>query len=251
MLSTQWHAIVPAKRLVESKTRLGRIDLSIPFLTDVLTALAESTQIADITVVTSDSTIADVASGLNCAVVEELGEPGLLPAINQGIQSLPAIERAHIVVVLGDIPCLTATDVSNFLVAGAKYPCAFLSDAEGTGSTMWMRTDNTSDLPCFGPRSRAAHREAGATEIHEPHLASARRDVDTEVNLWDAIRLGLGTSTTTALQGQSTPPSAVLTIASIDPLTAVDESGRIQHLETEDIAPLRTVRVGQRVIVPR
>ena len=251
MLSTQWHAIVPAKRLVESKSRLGRIDLSIPFLTDVLTALTESTQIADITVVTRDSTIADIAFGLNCAVAEEISESGLLPAINQGIQSLPAADQAHIVVVLGDVPCLTAADVSKFIAAGAKYPCAFLSDAEGTGSTMWMRTTNTSHLPCFGPRSRAAHREAGAVEIHGPHFASARRDVDTEVNLWDAIRLGLGKSTTTALQGQSTPPSAVLTIASTEPLTAVDESGHIRHLDSGDIAPLRAVRVGQRVVVAR
>jgi 2-phospho-L-lactate guanylyltransferase len=49
--------------------------------------------------------------------------------------------------------------------------------------------------PRFGGRSRAAHRAAGAVELMLEGIASVRRDVDTEVDLWDALRLGVGPRT--------------------------------------------------------
>ena len=53
--------------------------------------------------------------------------------------------------------------------------------------------------PRFGHRSRAAHRRAGVVELTDAGLASLRRDVDTEVDLYDAQRLGLGQRSVLAL----------------------------------------------------
>jgi 2-phospho-L-lactate guanylyltransferase len=49
--------------------------------------------------------------------------------------------------------------------------------------------------PRFGGRSRAAHRAGGAVELNVPDTPSVHRDVDTAVDLWDALRLGVGPRT--------------------------------------------------------
>jgi 2-phospho-L-lactate guanylyltransferase (CobY/MobA/RfbA family) len=69
---------------------------------------------------------------------------------------------------------------------------AFVSDVEGTGTTMLAARTLEEFQPRFGHRSRAAHRLAGVTELEGAGLTSLRRDVDTEVDVHDARRLGLG-----------------------------------------------------------
>ncbi len=53
----------------------------------------------------------------------------------------------------------------------------------------------SSSTPRFGPRSRAAHAASGAVALEVGPVPGLRRDVDTEVDLWDAGRLGLGPAT--------------------------------------------------------
>ncbi len=97
----------------------------------------------------------------------------------------------------GDLPALTSEVLSTALEAGPPGRW-FVSDSIGTGTTMLVASD-TRLSPAFGPHSRAAHRASGAAELDIAGIARLRRDVDTEVDLWDAIRLGVGPRTRHAL----------------------------------------------------
>lgn len=255
MFDIRWNAIVPAKRLKDAKTRLGREDLALPFLTDVINALKGSELISSVTVVSADPTICELAEQLDCRVVVEHNREGLLAAIDLGINHLDAMDKENVVVVLGDLPCLLAEHVELFVNQGREHESAFLSDAEGTGSTMWMRTNSLSPTPHFGPRSRAMHRQSSAYEVTHQDLAGARRDVDTLVNLWDAERIGVGMSTQNALHTRSHSPnpdsssSIVVTLSQTSPVSGVDETGRIHSLEGIDLSPVTRPRVGQRIVI--
>ncbi len=262
MFNRRWHAIVPAKRLKHAKSRLGREDLALPFITDVITALSNSELVASVTVISADPTICELARDSNCRVIVESQSDGLLPAIYLGIASLEPPDQRSILVVLGDLPCLLPAQVDTFLNRGAEYESAFVPDAEGIGSTMWMRTRSTAPMPHFGPRSRAMHRESGAIEILDKELIGARRDVDTAVNLWDAIRIGVGAATRNALdknesgdifndgQDQRDESEILVTISQVSPLVGLDEKGRFHSLEDLNLSPLIQPRIGQRFILP-
>jgi 2-phospho-L-lactate guanylyltransferase len=62
--------------------------------------------------------------------------------------------------------------------------------------------------PAFGERSRARHVQLGYVDLGLDSsaearrlLARARRDVDTQVDLWDAMRIGVGAATSAVLLG--------------------------------------------------
>jgi 2-phospho-L-lactate guanylyltransferase len=83
-------------------------------------------------------------------------------------------------------------------LAACNTDAVIVSDAEGLGTTLLAARQVSDFHPHFGVRSRAAHVAAGAREIRDPApgaLAGLRRDVDSEVDLWDARRLGLGAFT--------------------------------------------------------
>ena len=104
-----------------------------------------------------------------------------------------------ILVVLADQPSLTSSAIDAVLTAAlAHNKPAMVSDAHGIGTTMLFSPTGVRLEPMFGPRSRAAHRSIGVLEIAAD--ARARRDVADDVDLWDAVRLGVGQHTRAALQ---------------------------------------------------
>jgi 2-phospho-L-lactate guanylyltransferase len=254
MFESKWHAIVPVKGIHDSKTRLGRHDLTIPLLTDVVIALLGSTSISAIKIVTTDPVIAELAASLHCEIIPEEEGVGLSSAIKDGLSRCNSEGQSNVLVLLGDLPCLTSAHIDLFLDAGSAHETAFLADAEGTGTTMWMRTSLQATPPQFGIRSRAKHRESGAHEVLGESFAGARRDVDTEVNLWDAVRIGVGTATKTALANADLPTTEnensqmILTISRINPLEGIDEVGKSHLIEDHSAPDLISPRVGQRVV---
>jgi 2-phospho-L-lactate guanylyltransferase len=254
MLESKWCAIVPVKEIHDSKTRLGRHDLTIPLLTDVVTALLGSTSIATIKVVTPDPVIAQIATSLRCEIVPEKEGIGLTSAINDGLSRCNSENKDNVLVLLGDLPCLTSEHIDLFLAAGSTHETAFLADSEGTGTTMWMRTSVHANPPKFGIRSRAKHRESGAYEVSGGSFVGARRDVDTEVNLWDAVRIGVGTATSAALAGRKLHTNNIefspmlLTISQVSPLIGVDEFGKSHVIKEGSLPRIINPRIGQRVI---
>ena len=236
----KWHALIPAKALHNSKSRLDRSDLTGAFLADTVAALLGSANVAQLTVITADEEVATLVENLGGNVILEGASTGLLPALELGMESVS--NNNGIVIALGDLPCLSTADVDFFLTQAALHDSSFTCDSAGTGSTMWARLPGSNAKPRFGVRSRADHRMHGAVEIGGS--PGTHRDVDTSTDLWDAIRIGVGQHTLKAL---STPTMYTATISGIDPLTAVDESGFQRSYSDYAMPELIAPRVGQRI----
>jgi 2-phospho-L-lactate guanylyltransferase len=117
--------------------------------------------------------------------------------LNAAIRAGAADASGPVAALLADVPCATPRSL-DVALAACNTDAVIVSDAEGIGTTLLAARQVSDFHPHFGVRSRAAHVAAGAREIRDPApgaLAGLRRDVDSEVDLWDARRLGLGAFT--------------------------------------------------------
>lgn len=198
-MDAPWRIVIPL-RLSDAKSRLSsqtaprRRELVVAMALDVATAAATCPAVADVVLVADRAGIDAIeASGIDSVRTMEDAGGGLNAAILAGASDT----SGPVAALLADVPCATPEGLALALAACATGP-AIVSDAEGIGTTL-LGAPRAQDLhPRFGPRSRAAHVAAGAQEVIDPApgaLAGLRRDVDSEVDLWDARRIGLGTFT--------------------------------------------------------
>ncbi|WP_308797583.1 2-phospho-L-lactate guanylyltransferase [Agromyces silvae] len=123
----------------------------------------------------------------------ETGGTGLTAAIAFGVAHARGTGAGGVAVLLGDLPCLRSDDLDDALALAAEHPLAFVSDADGTGTTLATARAGVRFEPHFGPDSAAGHRRAGFVPLEAS--ARLRRDVDTLAALEDAIALGTGPHT--------------------------------------------------------
>jgi 2-phospho-L-lactate/phosphoenolpyruvate guanylyltransferase len=130
-----------------------------------------------------------------------LAEPvvaGMNAALRHGATAAAAAGFSSTLACVGDLPALRPASVRAVLAAAVNPGRAFVADASGTGTTMLIASGTELD-PHFQGRSAAGHRESGAVALSAAELggplADARRDVDSEVDLYDAYFLGLGSAT--------------------------------------------------------
>lgn len=206
-----WSVVMPVKAIEQGKSRLlasrsARYRLGAAFLTDVLGALAAAQLVAEVIVVGNDPAVAELATTGGARTLPEGAGGGLNAAATIGLGAVTPGHAAAVMV--ADLPCLTGAAVDQILVQAGRFPTAFVCDAAGTGTTMIMAQHPGDCRPQFGDRSRSRHAASGAVELPgqinpEPGLQQAywraRRDVDTEIDLWDAIRIGVGPATAAAL----------------------------------------------------
>lgn len=217
-----WSAVVPVKAIGQAKSRLlpagnaGRGDLALAFLRDVLTALSHARALTEIIVVSTDEAVRGPARAAGARFLPEGRPAGINPAALAGVRQAGTGQR--VAVIAGDLPCLDAAAVDHILARAAEHERSFVCDAAGTGTTMLLAATPARCEPMFGERSRARHAAAGYAELggyvglggqipddRLEALASdafrrARRDVDTAVDLWDAIRIGVGAATQASLR---------------------------------------------------
>jgi 2-phospho-L-lactate/phosphoenolpyruvate guanylyltransferase len=200
--SVLWSVIVPVKRPEVAKTRLAnlagprRAALARAFAADTIAAALTCSEVAEVIVVTDDAQAAREAAERGAVVVADAPDAGLNAALRHGMAT--AVQRrpdAPVAALSADLPALRPAELAVVLRTAANHPIAFVSDVAGIGTTLYAVTDPTAFEPHFGGRSRAAHRASGAVEIDQAGIGSVRRDVDTAVDLWDAVRLGVGTRT--------------------------------------------------------
>lgn len=201
-----WWFVVPVRRAGGSKSRLSHLsaadrrDLTTAFAQDTLSAVLNAESAAGVVVVGDlpREDIPDSALAEQPAVLV-LPDPGvgLNGAITAATAAVPS--GAPVAAILGDLPALTPADIDRALSAAARADRSFVCDADGIGTTLLASRHGSALDPRFGPRSRAAHARSGAQEILDPKLARLRRDVDTDVDLWDARRLGVGPATARVL----------------------------------------------------
>lgn len=195
-MDASWRIVIPL-RLSEAKSRLStrtaprRRELVVAMALDVASAAAACPEVSDVVVIADRPGLDAVeSSGISGLRTIEDAQGGLNAAITIAAAAAPGPVAA----LLADVPCATPDALAIALAACEDGP-AIVSDAEGIGTT-FLGAPCAADLrPRFGVRSRAAHVAAGARDIADPSpgcLSGLRRDVDSEVDLWDARRIGLG-----------------------------------------------------------
>ncbi len=200
-----WTALVPVKASALAKSRLDRdpairARLSAAFLSDVLLALGQAPSVREVIVVTDD---ADLHTRVDASVrIHRTAAQGLNPELHEGLQ---LIGQSPVAVIAADLPCLTAQALTATLRLAQGPELGFVTDVQGLGTTMLFAHDASACQPMFGRRSHARHAQAGYQELKPDSegtavlMARARRDVDTALDLWDAVRIGVGPATAAAL----------------------------------------------------
>jgi 2-phospho-L-lactate guanylyltransferase len=137
---------------------------------------------------------------LGAVTVGDEPDAGLNPALQHGALCAHGLwPGTGVALVSADLPALRPQELRRALDEGATHPRAFVCDTAGTGTTLVTAAPGVAVVSAFGRRSRARHRAAGLVEIDLLDLATVRRDVDTEVDLADAVRLGVGPATRAVL----------------------------------------------------
>jgi 2-phospho-L-lactate/phosphoenolpyruvate guanylyltransferase len=212
--ATDWSIIIPVKQTTLGKSRLtGRSDeerreLALAFALDTVVAAVSAPGVRRVVVVTNDPD-AKRFGQVGAEVLADVPDAGINAAIVHGAHHLAAAdhdEPTGLVALTGDLPALTPQTLATAL-SSTTAPRWFVPDQAGTGTTT-LAAVRTRLSPSFGPHSRASHRSSGASELDVPGLERLRRDVDTEVDLWDAVRLGVGVHTREVLSSRAVRPSA-------------------------------------------
>jgi 2-phospho-L-lactate/phosphoenolpyruvate guanylyltransferase len=214
---TRWTLVLPVKGGPLAKSRLGaRPEVATAIALDCLQAVLACSDVARALVVTSDPSMRAAARALGAHVVPEARPgAGLVPAIAGGVRvaALACAERTA--VLLPDLPALRPADLTQALAAvdarlsrshgpssGSVPGMVAVPDAEGSG-TVLLAARTPADLdPAFGPDSLAEHVRRGAVRL-DLDLPRLRRDVDTPADLDEAIALGVGPRTATAVRDRT------------------------------------------------
>jgi 2-phospho-L-lactate guanylyltransferase len=196
--------LLPVKPPGRGKTRLGEMPrdvLAAAFATDTAVACLATPSVEQVLVVTDDAGFATALSALGCHAVPD----GVSGDLNASLV-LAAMEASRRwpdlvpVAICADLPCLTADALEDALTTRPGRP-RFVADASGEGTTLYT-APLEEFAPRFGSRSAERHAEAGAWPV-EGELAGLRRDVDDVRDLEDAVRLGLGPHSATAVADTS------------------------------------------------
>ncbi|MFD4181461.1 2-phospho-L-lactate guanylyltransferase [Rhodococcus sp. NPDC058514] len=213
------HVLIAVKELGRAKSRLAarlgpdeRTALVLAMLRDTLTAAADATGIAEVTVITPDPSVARVARECGARLyADPAGEDA--DRLNTVLRAAAADARSTrgpgpLVALQGDLPCLRPEELSAALAAGSRAPRSLVVDHHGTGTAALLVGDPDADLdPRFGPDSARRHRLSGAAVL-TGDWPGLRLDVDTAADLDAAVALGPGRATTAELDRIGWPGTA-------------------------------------------
>ena len=201
-----WVVVMPVKPLARAKTRLStrpageRRSLVRAFAWDSAAAVLLCQEVMRVVMVTDDPLIQQDITELGGSWIPDTPDNGLNAALTHGEQYVRSEHpEAGIAVITCDVPALKSSELSAALNAAALVDRGYISDAAGIGTTLLTCRPGISLDPHFGVRSAAAHKASGATPLDCGPVPGLRRDVDTEIDLWDARRIGVGIATQRAV----------------------------------------------------
>jgi 2-phospho-L-lactate/phosphoenolpyruvate guanylyltransferase len=197
-----WSVVIPVKRPEFAKTRLAdtvgelRPHMARAFAADTVAATLACPSVRSVVVVSDDEEARAEAALLGADVIDDAPDSGLNAALRHGARHVRSVHpHAPVAALSADLPALRPGELRRVLDTAAAYPNSFLTDSAGIGTTLYASSSGAPFEPRFGGRSRASHRAAGAIEMDLRDVASVRRDIDTAVDLWDGMRIGLGPRT--------------------------------------------------------
>ena len=200
--TARFAVLVPVKPPAFAKSRLrdlgddARRDLATAFAVDTVTAAAACPLVDRVLVVTDDHVLARGLADLGVDVIPD----GTSDDLN-GTLALAAAEMHRrrpdlwLVALCADLPALRPEHLATALAAAPHDAMAFVADADGIGTTAVVAPSLDLFRPAFGPASRRRPLDAGAHEVDGVDVPTLRRDVDDRDDLVEALRLGVGRST--------------------------------------------------------
>jgi 2-phospho-L-lactate guanylyltransferase len=252
-------ALVALKRSEVAKSRLSSLPgplrrrLAWTMALDTLRALAA---VLPVIVISNQPGLDAQLRGerIPARVLPESHLVGINAALRHGERAALAAGFRGVLASVGDLPALQTQSVRAVLAAAEQHPRAYLADTSGVGTTM-LTAIGTDLQPHFQGRSAAAHKASGAMSLGAADLGrpvpDARRDVDSDVDLADALLLGLGPSTAQLFDGSRLGQYVVITVAEQRPdgsSAAVTSSGYRVNLPAGAAAPqLHGLAPGQRL----
>jgi len=200
-----WAVVVPVKRLEVAKTRLSvrpelRRELALAMATDTVLACLHTSGVVEVVVVTDDELAGPAMGALGASVIPDEPDAGLNPALVHGRDVVRSRHPQVAVALLSsDLPSLTPEALRSLLDRAAALELGCVADAAGTGTTLLSLGADSSSAPSFGAGSWQRHTDAGAVDLTAYADPRLRRDVDTTVDLADAMKLGCGAATVTVV----------------------------------------------------
>jgi 2-phospho-L-lactate/phosphoenolpyruvate guanylyltransferase len=211
-VSSRTAAILPVKRFSRAKQRLGesiddglRLALAAAMVQDVLSALADTPELAFTIVVTSEPSVAEDARAHGALVMPDSEDQGQAAAASLGIAQALREGAERVICVPGDCPALDPAELGALLreehssESAADPPVADASSAKpqqacvvivpdrhGTGTNGLLLAPPLAIAPSFGPGSCARHRElaaAAGAACSVRELPTLLLDIDTGADL--------------------------------------------------------------------
>jgi 2-phospho-L-lactate guanylyltransferase len=188
-------AILPVKRLVNAKQRLGasvadstRLELARAMVGDVLIALRETPSIDETILVTNDEQIRRAARYLGVSVLADSAEAGQSQAVRTGLEHALNGRAQRALCVPGDCPALDPGELERLLGSddGEQPSVVVMPDRHGSGTNGLLLTPPDVITPSFGPDSRVRHEQlarAAKVDLRVELLPSLLLDVDTGEDL--------------------------------------------------------------------
>lgn len=198
----RWTVLVPVRALPSAKSRLSSTVAAALFeplvrgiRADTLAAVRAAAPVAR-TVVVCD------VPGEGVDLVQT--SPGLNGALRDGAAlARRRWPRDGVAALVGDLPALRPQELADALDDAARYPCAFVPDRDGTGTTLLTARPGADLDPRFGAASAARHQAIAVELAAGPGL---RHDVDTADDLVAAAEVGLGVHTAALYDGAGLVP---------------------------------------------
>lgn len=186
-------ALVPVKPFDTAKSRLAgalpdgaRRELARELLTHTLEVLRVTRGVAGVAVVSRDPEVAAMAGARGALVLPE-ASARLDEIIDGGLDALRAGGAGSALVVLADLPELSADEVGEMIALGAHHDVVLAPDEREEGTNALLVAPPDRMRTCFGRRgSFRAHRERAAglgIEAAVFRAASLAFDLDTVEDL--------------------------------------------------------------------
>jgi 2-phospho-L-lactate guanylyltransferase len=206
-------AVVPVKKLSESKTRLSqtlslsnRQKLVLVMLEDVLASLSDADLIDQVAVLTPDRQVADRAEDLGARIMMDQTNGG----INESIAMVTEYEIRErrgmpLLILPVDVPLVKPTTIDDIIrkVGKPNHDLVVISPSTVRGTNALLRNPPDAIPTHYGVDSFDAHvAEATARNVHvEVHRSEDLEiDVDTPSDLYEIIRKGNSTRTSRFLR---------------------------------------------------
>jgi 2-phospho-L-lactate guanylyltransferase len=192
--------LLPVKPPARGKSRLSaladpdRRRLAEAFALDTAEACLAASTVGAVLAVTDDAGFSVALTSLGCAAIPDGVSDDLngtlVQAAAEAMRRWPDLVP---VALTGDLPALRPGDLDAALSSVPTGRAAYVSDAEGVGTTLYTAAADEF-APRFGDDSRAAHDGDGVLRL-DGELATLRRDVDALDDLRAAMALGVGPRT--------------------------------------------------------